>query len=159
MAQAYKHDIDAERVKQIICTNCQALIDVSHLPFFSRIKCPKCEMSQIVPARFGGFLLVGRLGSGGMGVIYDALDKELGRRVALKIMKKDLSASEEFVRSFKHEAQAAAALNHPNVVQIYSFGQVNGQFYIAMELVSGGRLDEPGCRSTGLCSPHICDAR
>ncbi|MFH1969524.1 MAG: serine/threonine-protein kinase [Verrucomicrobiota bacterium] len=99
-------------------------------------------MAQIVPARFGGFLLIGRLGSGGMGVIYHAMDKELGRHVALKVMKRELGANYEFVQSFKHEAQAAATLNHPNVVQIYSFGQVESQFYIAMELVSGGRLDE-----------------
>jgi len=70
------------------------------------------------------------------------MDKELGRHVALKVMKKGLGTNQEFVQSFKHEAQAAAVLNHPNVAQIYSFGQVESQFYIAMELVSGGRLDE-----------------
>ncbi len=99
-------------------------------------------MRQIVPAQFGGFLLINKLGSGGMGVIYHAVDKELGRQVALKVMKKSLGDDAEFVQSFKHEAQAAAALNHRNVVQIYSFGQVKGQPYIVMELVAGGRLDE-----------------
>ena len=142
MTEADKSGIEAERVTQIACANCRKLLDVSHLPSFSEIKCPACGMVQIVPARFGGFWLIGRLGSGGMGVIYHAMDKELGRHVALKVMKKELGANEEFVQSFKHEAQAAAALNHPNVVQIYSFGQVMDQPYIAMELVSGGRLDE-----------------
>lgn len=127
---------------QILCADCHKLLDVSHLPSFSQVKCPECGLSQIVPARFGGFLLVGKLGAGGMGVIYHAVDKELGRHVALKVMKKELGDNAEFVQSFKHEAQAAATLNHPNVVQIYSFGQVAGQPYIAMELVSGGRLDE-----------------
>jgi len=142
VTEASKLGIEAERVTQIACANCRKLLDVSHLPSFSEIKCPECGMAQIVPARFGGFWLIGRLGSGGMGVVYHAMDKDLGRHVALKVMKKELSANQEFVQSFKHEAQAAATLNHPNVVQIYSFGQVEGQFYIAMELVSGGRLDE-----------------
>ncbi|MCX6993075.1 MAG: serine/threonine-protein kinase [Kiritimatiellaeota bacterium] len=142
MTEANKASIEVEHVKQIACADCRKLLDVSHLPPFSEIKCPECGMVQIVPARFGGFWLIGRLGSGGMGVIYHAMDKELGRHVALKVMKKELGANEEFVQSFKHEAQAAAALNHPNVVQIYSFGQVMEQPYIAMELVSGGRLDE-----------------
>lgn len=142
MTKANKAGIEAERVSQIACADCRKLLDVSHLPSFSEVKCPDCGMAQIVPARFGGFLLIGRLGSGGMGVIYHAMDKELGRHVALKVMKKELGANHEFVQSFKHEAQAAAALNHPNVVQIYSFGQVMDQPYIAMELVSGGRLDE-----------------
>ena len=142
MTEANKAGIEAERVPQIACANCRKLLDVSHLPSFSEVKCPACGMVQIVPARFGGFLLIGRLGSGGMGIIYHAMDKDLGRHVALKVMKRELGTNREFVQSFKHEAQAAAALNHPNVVQIYSFGQVESQFYIAMELVSGGRLDE-----------------
>ncbi len=134
--------IEAEKVSQIACAQCQTLLDVSALPSFSEVTCPACGLSQIVPARFGGFWLIGQLGAGGMGVIFHAMDKELGRHVALKVMKRELGANEEFVESFRHEAQAAAALNHPNVVQIYSFGQVEGQPYIAMELVSGGRLDE-----------------
>lgn len=142
MIETNKVGIEAERVPQIACANCRKLLDVSHLPSFSEVKCPACGMVQIVPARFGGFLLIGRLGAGGMGVIYHAMDKDLGRHVALKVMKRELGVNHEFVQSFKHEAQAAAALNHPNVVQIYSFGQVMDQPYIAMELVSGGRLDE-----------------
>ncbi len=134
--------IEADRVERLSCAGCQKTLDVSHLPSFSEINCPECGTRQIVPAKFGGFLLINKLGSGGMGVIYHAVDKELGRQVALKVMKKSLGDDTEFVQSFKHEAQAAAALNHRNVVQIYSFGQVKGQPYIVMELVAGGRLDE-----------------
>ncbi len=134
--------IDADRVSRLSCAGCQKTLDVSHLPSFSEINCSECVTRQIMPAKFGGFLLIDKLGSGGMGVIYHAIDKELGRQVALKVMKKSLGADSEFVQSFRHEAQAAAALNHRNVVQIYSFGQVKGQPYIAMELVAGGRLDE-----------------
>lgn len=134
--------IEAEHVSQISCAGCQKTLDVAHLPHFSKIKCPECGMEQIVPAKFGPFLLIKQLGAGGMGVIYRAMDRELGRLVALKVMKKSLGDNPEFYQLFKHEAQAAAALNHKNVVQIYSFGQHNGQPYIVMELVAGGKLDD-----------------
>lgn len=134
--------IGTVRVEKLACIECQHVMDVSHLPPFSPIKCPACNTQQTVPTKFGSFLLLNRLGSGGMGVIFHAVDRELGRHVALKVMKRSLGDNTEFVKSFKHEAQAAAALNHRNVVQIYSFGQVEGQPYIVMELVDGGRLDE-----------------
>ncbi len=134
--------IESEHISQLTCAGCQKVLDVSHLNPFTTIKCPECGMEQIVPAKFGGFLLVKQLGAGGMGVIYRAVDRELGRQVALKVMKKSLGDNPEFYKSFKHEAQAAAALNHRNVVQIYSFGQYNGQPYIVMELVAGGKLDD-----------------
>jgi serine/threonine protein kinase len=134
---------EAEKVSRIKCSNpaCGATLDVSAIEPFTDFACPHCNTIQTVPAKFGQFLLAKKLGAGGMGVIYKAMDKELGRMVALKVMKRELSDDQEFVSSFKREAQAAAQLNHPNVVQIYSFGQYSGQYYIVMELVTGGRLD------------------
>ncbi|MDO9541928.1 MAG: protein kinase [Kiritimatiellia bacterium] len=134
--------IEAEHISQLSCAGCQKILDVSHLQPFIKIKCPECGTIQIVPAKFASFLLIKQLGAGGMGVIYRAMDRELGRQVALKVMKKSLGDNLEFVQAFKHEAQAAAALNHRNVVQIYSFGQYNGQPYIVMELVDGGKLED-----------------
>lgn len=142
--------IEAEQVSQLACVGCQKILDVAHLPSFSKIKCPECGTEQIVPAKFGPFLLIKQLGAGGMGVIYRAMDRELGRQVALKVMKKSLGDNPEFFQQFRHEAQAAAALNHKNVVQIYSFGQHNGQPYIVMELVAGGKLDDLIAGSGGL---------
>lgn len=134
--------IEAEHVSQLSCAGCQKVLDVSRLSPFTKIKCPECGTEQTIPAKFASFLLIKQLGAGGMGVIYQAMDRELGRQVALKVMKKSLGDNLEFVQAFKHEAQAAAALNHRNVVQIYSFGQYNGQPYIVMELVDGGKLDD-----------------
>lgn len=101
------------------------------------------------PAEFGQFVLEKELGHGGMGGVYLGRDKMLDRKVAIKIMLKELGDDPLFVERFQREAQAAAKLNHPNIAQIYSFGQQDGQPYIAMELVSGGSLDkkmeaEPG---------------
>ncbi|MBR1587910.1 MAG: serine/threonine protein kinase [Kiritimatiellae bacterium] len=94
------------------------------------------------PADFGHFLLEKELGHGGMGGVYLARDKMLDRKVAIKVMLKELGSDPKFVERFQREAQAAARLNHPNIAQIYSFGQEQGMPYIAMELVSGGSLDK-----------------
>ncbi len=124
------------------CSKCGKILDVSKLPPFFDIECPFCQTLQKVPAVFGAFLLAEQLGSGGMGAVYRAVDRALGRFVAIKVMKQHLGADIELVESFLREARAAAALNHPNIVQIYSCGQEKGQPYIVMELVGGGRLDQ-----------------
>ncbi len=76
-----------------------------------------------------------------MGVVYRAIDENLDREVALKVMREEYGADADSLEALQGEAVAAAALNHPNVVQVYEFGQSNGQPFIVMELVSGGRLD------------------
>lgn len=130
------------RLERLACGKCGATLDVSDLEPFSLIVCPSCSTQQSVPAQFGTFLLVERLGSGGMGAVYRAMDPTLGRFVAIKVMKAEMGEDPALVESFLREARAAAALNHPNIVQIYSCGQEQGQPYIVMELVSGGRLDQ-----------------
>jgi serine/threonine protein kinase len=94
-----------------------------------------------VPARFGNFLLLKFLGMGGMGGVYRARDEALNREVAIKVMQKRYGDDPTFIANFQREAQAAAKLNHPNISQIYSFGQALGQPFIVMELLSGGSLD------------------
>ena len=101
------------------------------------------------PADFGHFLLEKELGHGGMGGVYLAHDKMLDRKVGIKVMLKSLGEDPTFVERFQREAQAAARLNHPNIAQIYSFGQEQGMPYIAMELVSGGSLDKEMERNPG----------
>ncbi len=108
------------------------------------------------PADFGHFLLEKELGHGGMGGVYLARDKMLDRKVAIKVMLKELGADPTFVERFQREAQAAARLNHPNIAQIYSFGQEQGMPYIAMELVPGGSLDKEMEQNPGSLDPvHV----
>lgn len=109
---------------------------------FLEFACPHCGTRQVVPARFGGFLLLGLLGRGGMGAVYHGLDEQLNRHVAIKVLQTSIGANAELVATFRREARSAAALNHPNVVQVYSFGVERGQPYMAMELLTGGRLDQ-----------------
>ena len=142
MAENESIDILADRVERLACSNCGHHIDLSDAEPFSSIECPQCSARQVVPMRLGSFLLVAEMGKGGMGRVYRAYDETLGRYVAIKVMQKKLAADQKFADNFIREARAAAALNHPNVVQIYSCGQENGQLYIVMELVDGGRLDE-----------------
>ena len=142
MASSDPVEITADRVERISCRKCGRHLDVSAVQPFSRVECPDCKTAQVVPMRLGPFLLLELLGAGGMGAVYRALDQSLGRYVAIKVMRRALGEDPQFVESFLREARAAAAINHRNVVQIYSCGQEKGQPYIVMELVAGGRLDQ-----------------
>jgi serine/threonine protein kinase len=142
MAEHNAHEIIADPVEKIACRKCDRHLDVSKLPSFSKVECPDCHTKQTVPAQLGPFLLLELLGAGGMGAVYQALDQQLGRYVAIKVMRRTMGDDPQFVENFLREARAAAALNHRNVVQIYSCGQERGQPYIVMELVSGGRFDQ-----------------
>jgi serine/threonine protein kinase len=134
-------EVAIERVAEMNCPQCGTRMDVSALEPFAVVQCPDCGNQDTVPARFGQFLLLNLINTGGMGGVYRARDESLGRLVAIKVMLSKLGEDVEFVENFRREAQAAARLNHPNVAQIYSYGQVRGQPYIVMELVSGHRFD------------------
>ncbi|MDO8964850.1 MAG: Stk1 family PASTA domain-containing Ser/Thr kinase, partial [Coriobacteriia bacterium] len=81
-----------------------------------------------------------RIGSGGMADVYKAMDEVLGRTVALKIMHPHYAEDPTFVQRFRHEAQSAANLSHPNIVNIYDWGQQGDTYYIVMEYVKGTDL-------------------
>src|SRR5262245_15233397 len=93
------------------------------------------------PKKFGAYRVEERIGAGGMGIVYRALDEALQRQVALKTLLPALAADPEFVARFKREAQSAAALNHPNITQIYAIGQEGEVPYFAMELIRGRSLE------------------
>jgi eukaryotic-like serine/threonine-protein kinase len=89
------------------------------------------------------YSIVHTLGSGGMAKVYLAHDEVLDRDVALKVLREQFAEDDEFVERFKREAQSAAALSHPNIVQVYDRGQTqDGASYIAMEYVPGGTLKD-----------------
>lgn len=88
----------------------------------------------------GRYTLVSRLGVGGMADVWLAQDAHLGRQVALKVLHRRFAQDAEFVARFRREAEAAAGLQHPNIVSIYDRGQVGDTYYIAMEYVPGRTL-------------------
>jgi serine/threonine-protein kinase len=106
-----------------------------------------------MPQRLGKYLVSGVLGEGAMGVVYEALDPDIHRPVAIKAIRGPLLAPEaqdlDGERRFRTEAQAAGRLSHPNIVSVYEYAQTGDQHYIAMEYVAGVCLHEPlalGCR-------------
>jgi serine/threonine protein kinase/Flp pilus assembly protein TadD len=98
------------------------------------------ETSGLDAGAIAGYQILELLGRGGMGEVYLALDQELGRRVALKVLPDRFSGDEERLRRFKQEARAASALCHPNVAHIYELRESGGRRYIAMEYVLGETL-------------------
>jgi tetratricopeptide (TPR) repeat protein len=94
----------------------------------------------VAPVTIPGFDLLGELGRGGMGVVYKARQQNLNRLVALKVMHGGPLASEENKARFRIEAEAAARLHHPNIVQVYDVGECAGFSYMALELIEGETL-------------------
>lgn len=92
--------------------------------------------------KIGRYEIVSELGRGAMGVVYRAVDPNIGRTVALKTMRVDVQGLEhdDLLRRFKYEARAAGLMNHPNIVTIYDADEVDGLFYIAMEYMEGDTL-------------------
>lgn len=90
----------------------------------------------------GRYEVMSRIGTGGMADVYKAIDRKLNRYVAIKVLKSEFREDATFVRKFQSEAQAAAGLLHPSIVNVYDVGEDRGLYYIVMELVEGITLKE-----------------
>jgi serine/threonine-protein kinase len=96
-----------------------------------------------IPEKFGRYEIVREIGHGAMGVVYEALDPTIGRKIALKAIRFDGigTTADEAARRFKNEARAAGGLNHPNIVTVYDAGEDSGILYLAMEFIEGSTLE------------------
>jgi eukaryotic-like serine/threonine-protein kinase len=124
------------------CPLCETLMDVTDQPPLSQVRCPSCGQRLRAHRQFNNYRLLELLGEGGMGSVYKATDLNLNREVALKILKKKCSANAEERAKLEEEARIIASINHPHVVKVFSFGEDQGQFYLAMELAEKGSLDD-----------------
>jgi serine/threonine protein kinase/tetratricopeptide (TPR) repeat protein len=110
---------------------------------------------DVIGRRLGHYLVLERLGGGGMGDVFVAEDTRLRRRVALKLPRPEVAESLDIRARFQHEARAAAALNHPNIVHVYSVEESEELLFITMELVQGRSLHEVLRAETPLPIPRM----
>ena len=124
------------------CEVCQSLIDVSDREPLEAVGCPHCGAPLTVHGTLGHLQLIEVSGRGGMGVVYKAYDPSLDRHVAVKLLRKDHSGQTALIAQLENEAAITAAVTDSNVVRVFSTGTDRGRFYIAMELVELGSLDD-----------------
>jgi len=128
----------AKKIKQLNCGKCGADIDPEQLAPLSTVDCPECGHEVKVPALIDNYLLLDVIGKGSSGTVFKALDDKLHRQVALKVLAADDEREEELADECVREARALARINHRGIVQIHTIGEFRGQYYIVMELVTGG---------------------
>jgi len=111
------------------------------LPPLETIPCTKCGHPVMLPFRIRQFELREVIASGGMGTVYRSFDITLERQVAVKLLKREMAEDAQVLESFYREARAGAALNHTNIIHIYTFDEYEGLPYLVMELADNGSLD------------------
>lgn len=128
-------------MKTMPCSQCGVPLNISGILPHTLVECSQCHAFTRTSSVLGRYHITSALGIGGMSLVYRAKDDMLGRDVALKVLNQVYSSQPDRVKMFEHEAEVMARVSHPNVVTIYSVGDSEGCFYIAMELVEGSNLD------------------
>jgi serine/threonine protein kinase len=142
-------EVSLEPVARMYCPVCEQKMDTSAAKALSEGACPSCGEKITIEGKIGAYRVLRQLGQGGMGAVYEGFDEGLGRKVAIKVTLLDVTRDSDMMASFKREAQVVARLNHPNIVQVYAFGEEKGHPYLIMELLPSGSLmdllkgDEP----------------
>ncbi len=126
---------------KVFCRKCHAKLDVSELEPFAYFPCPGCGTRLRVPKRFDRYLLEKICGYGGMSKVYRAIEPELARRVAVKILNPESEANDGGKR-FLAEARLVARVNHPGIIPIYNCGIYEEQPFLVMRYMEAGSLEQ-----------------
>jgi hypothetical protein len=102
---------------------------------------PDAKAAAAIPQKLGAFTLIRQLGRGGMGIVYEATQAGMERRVALKLLPLAATLDSRQITRFQNESRAAGSLQHPNIVPVYSVGEADGVHYYAMQLIDGTSVD------------------
>jgi Protein kinase domain len=124
------------------CPSCGQPVETTGLEPFAKVTCPACGTQVRVERIFENYIVVEPLGTGGMGSVFKARDTRLNRFVALKLLRKEFAGDATFTAKLREEARITASIKHPHVVEVFAVGEDHGQFYVVMELVDGGSLDD-----------------
>ncbi|MBA4146665.1 MAG: serine/threonine protein kinase [Verrucomicrobia bacterium] len=111
------------------------------LPPWETVPCAKCQHPVMLPVQMRQFELRSVIASGGMGIVFRAFDLNLHREVAIKLVKREMTEDQNVMAGFYREARVGAALNHTNIIHIYTFDEYEGNPYLVMELADHGSLD------------------
>ena len=95
------------------CPSCGTIVDISEQEPLSKFECPNCGASMRANRQFNHFSVIEHLGTGGMGAVYKAMDRNLNRMVALKLLRRELSADATYITKLEDEARITASINHP----------------------------------------------
>lgn len=141
-------------LRMVTCAGCGAKVFIpGELPPLASTPCTKCGHPLMMPLHLRQFELLSPIASGGMGTVYRAFDTTLARQVAIKLMKDELANDPQALESFFREARACAALNHTNIIHIYTFDESDSKRYLVMELADCGSLDSR--IETERCVPEL----
>ncbi len=146
--QACDGDPELRReVESLISSHDEAGESIEMMGAEAATKMLSAEQSSIEGKLIKHYRVLSRIGRGGMGEVFLAQDTKLNRKVALKLLRSDLTANEDRLRRFQQEAQAASSLNHPNILTIHEIGQDNALHFMATEYVEGETLREHTSRA------------
>ncbi len=133
---------------KINCSKCDSIVEVADTFTGNVISCPSCGGTSMLPMKgiapgseIAGYIIEKKLGAGGMGEVWKAKQKAMGRSVALKILPPALTQDPEFVKRFLGEVQMSAKLEHPNIVTAFDAGNDKSIYYLAMSYVEGYSLE------------------
>jgi eukaryotic-like serine/threonine-protein kinase len=139
---AEKHPEFAEQIRRLF----PAIETIERLGVLAKIEQTSAQRSahfrKPAAERLGDYRLVREVGSGGMGVVYEAIQESLGRRVAVKVLSRSAPLDEKHILRFRREARTAARLHHTNIVPVFGSGEQDGQHYYVMQFIQGIGLDE-----------------